>query len=487
MPIEHATHRIGAAVPVAGSLTVHNPFDRRPIATVDTVDGDGVELALVVADAAFRDRDRWLADFRRMEILRRAAELLSGRAEEFALLIAREGGKPLVDARIEVARAIDGLHCCAELPRLEGGREVPMRASSAGQGRLAFTTHEPIGPVVAISAFNHPLNLIVHQVAPAVAAGCPVIVKPAEDTPLSCLRFIDVLHEAGLPACWAQALVTDTTKTAEALAADPRVAFLSFIGSARVGWHLRSRLAPGARCALEHGGAAPVIVDRGVDMAEAIPLLAKGGFYHAGQVCVSVQRVFAHRDIALRLATALAETASMLRVDDPALADTAIGPLIRPGEVERVDLWVREAVARGARVLCGGEPLSSTCYAPTVLFDPPADAKVSTLELFGPVICVYPYEDADAAIDAANALAFAFQAAVFTRELEFALHAAARLAGSAVMINDHTAFRTDWMPFAGLRQSGLGTGGMRDTFAALRTEKLMVWHTRAPALTPPPA
>jgi len=474
---QHQTHRIAAGVRPAGSLEVLNPFDLQPIATVDTVDGQGVEQAIAVADACYRQRDGWLPDFERMAILRRAAELMATQIEDLALLIAREGGKPLNDARVEAERAVDGLRCCAELPRHSGGREVPMQATAAGAGRWAFSTHEPIGPVVAISAFNHPLNLIVHQLAPAVAAGCPVIVKPAEDTPLSCLRFIDLLREAGLPPAWAQALVTDSPMTAEALATDPRVAFLSFIGSARVGWHLRSRLAPGARCALEHGGVAPVLVDRGVDLQQVVPLLAKGGLYHAGQVCVSVQRVYVHQDQALGLAQALAETAAEMRVDDPTLAETAIGPLIRPAEVERVDQWVREAIGQGATLLCGGEPLSRTCYAPTVLFDPPATAKVSTQELFGPVICVYPYVEVDAAIEAANALPFAFQAAVFTRELAFARHAASRLAASAVMINDHTAFRTDWMPFAGLRQSGLGTGGMPYTFEDMRTEKLVVWRT----------
>ena len=476
MNATRTTHRIAGEVRPAGTLTVLNPFDLNPIATVETVGGDGVEQALAVAQALCRDRSAWLPDHQRMEILRRSAALMAGQADELALLIAREGGKPLTDARVEVARAVDGLHCCAELPRRDGGREVPMQATAAGAGRLAFTSHEPIGPVVAISAFNHPLNLIVHQVAPAIAAGCPVVVKPAEDTPLSCLRFIDLLREAGLPAGWAQALVTDGPRTAEALATDPRVAFLSFIGSAAVGWHLRARLAPGTRCALEHGGAAPVLVDRGVDLDPVVRALAKGGFYHAGQVCVSVQRVYAHRDIALTLARALAEAARRLEVDDPALAETEVGPLIRPAEVERVDQWVREAGGRGACLLSGGEPLSTTCYAPTVLFDPPASAKVSTQELFGPVVCVYPYQDVDAAIDAANALPLAFQAAVFTQRLDLALHAGERLAGSAVMINDHTAFRTDWMPFAGLRASGLGTGGLPYSFAEMRVEKLLVWR-----------
>ncbi|TVQ87425.1 MAG: aldehyde dehydrogenase family protein [Chromatiaceae bacterium] len=474
MPIPHQPHRIAAAVTPVARLEVRNPYDLTSIATVDQVDWAGVEQALAVADACFRDRACWLPGHERVAILHRTARAMEEQAEALALLATREGGKPLADSRIEVARAIDGVRNCAEVLRSDGGREVPMRATAAAAGRLAFTTHEPIGPVVAISAFNHPLNLAVHQVAPAVAAGCPVIIKPAADTPLSGLRFLELLHAAGLPPALAQGLVTDDLASAEALATDPRVAFLSFIGSARVGWHLRARLAPGTRCALEHGGVAPVLVDQGQDLARVVPALAKGGLYHAGQVCVSVQRVYAHQHIAEPLAVALAAAAERMPVADPAQPDTAIGPLIRPAEVERVAAWVRDAIAGGARCLTGGQPLAPTCYAPTILFDPPADALVSTQEVFGPVICVYPYADADTAIRTANALPFAFQAAVFTRDLEFALSAADRLAASAVMINDHTAFRTDWMPFGGLRQSGLGTGGIPFSFRDMQIEKLIV-------------
>jgi acyl-CoA reductase-like NAD-dependent aldehyde dehydrogenase len=330
---------------------------------------------------------------------------------------------------------------------------------------------------VAVSAFNHPLNLIVHQVAPAVAAGCPVIVKPAEATPLSCYRFVAILREAGLPEAWCQALVTDGKATTGRLVADPRVGFFSFIGSAAVGWMLRSTLAPGARCALEHGGVAPVIVAPDADLAVAVPRLAKGGFYHAGQVCVSVQRVFAHRSLAMRLADGLAQRARGMCVGDPLLEETEVGPLIRAGEVARVHEWVREAVDLGAQLLCGGSPISETCYPPTVLLEPPADCRVSTREVFGPVVCVYAYDELDEAIDRANVLPYAFQAAVFTRDLATAMRAYARLDASAVMVNDHTAFRVDWMPFAGLRQSGLGVGGIPYTFRDMRSEKLLIAPT----------
>ncbi len=373
-----------------------------------------------------------------------------------------------------MARAIDGVHNCAELLRSEGGHVIPMNVNAASANRVAFTQREPIGVVVAVSAFNHPLNLIVHQVGPAIAAGCPVIVKPAGDTPLSCMRFVRLLREAGLPAEWCQALVTESNEVSSALACDARVGFFSFIGSARVGWMLRSKLAPGARCALEHGGAAPVIVAGDADLAMASAKLAKGGFYHAGQVCVSVQRVFAHRSIARRLAESLAEEAKRLRVGDPTLPDTDVGPLIRSAEVQRVDDWVREAQDAGAEVLCGGRTLTSSCYEPTVLWEPPDKVRISREEVFGPVICVYAYDELDDAIARANALPVAFQAAVFTRDLELAMRAYARLDASAVMVNDHTAFRVDWMPFAGLRESGLGVGGIPYTFREMQIDKMFV-------------
>ncbi|HEB98542.1 MAG TPA: aldehyde dehydrogenase family protein, partial [Thiotrichales bacterium] len=346
-------------------------------------------------------------------------------------------------------------------------------------GRLAVTRREPIGVVVAVSAFNHPLNLIVHQVGPAVAAGCPVIVKPAEDTPLSCYRFVSLLREAGLPEAWCQALVTTGPEVAEHLVTDGRVGFFSFIGSARVGWMLRSKLAPGTRCALEHGGAAPVLVEADADLDDALPLLAKGGFYHAGQVCVSVQRVFCDAAVAEKVAEGLAERARALKVGDPTDPETEVGPLIRRREVTRVHEWVQEAVAGGARLLCGGEPLSESCYAPTVLFDPPRETRVSQQEIFGPVVCVYSCANMQEAIEQANALPYAFQAAVFTRDIDRALRAYRRLDASAVMVNDHTAFRVDWMPFAGLRHSGLGVGGIPYTFEDMQIEKLLVVRSSA--------
>jgi acyl-CoA reductase-like NAD-dependent aldehyde dehydrogenase len=469
---------VPGAVRSGTTLKVVAPFDRQAIASVDTTDAAATETALETAHVLFRHRENWLPAERRVEILRRTAELTTTRRDELAAGAAQEGGKPLVDSRVEVDRAIDGIRCCIETLRTQHGREIPMRLNTASAGRLAMTTLEPIGPVLAFSAFNHPLNLIVHQVGPAIAAGCPVVIKPAESTPLSCLRFVQILREAGLPDEWCQAIVYRDHSLSERLAADRRVAFFSFIGSASVGWRLRSKLAAGARCALEHGGVAPVIVAADADLDYAVPLLTKGGFYHAGQVCVSVQRVFADRRIALELADRLAASVSKLRVGDPTLLETEVGPLIRPSEVTRVGQWVDEAVKKGAKKLCGGLALSETTYAPTVLLNPSDDARVSTHEVFGPVVCIYAYDKLEEAIRRANALPFAFQAAVFTRDVDTALSAAHRLDASAVMINDHTAFRVDWMPFAGLRESGLGTGGIPYTMHDMQTEKLIVFRSR---------
>lgn len=458
----------------AGRVTVHAPYDRQPIGEIATADATAVEQALARAHALFRNRDAWLPMPKRIAVLEGVIARLQADAEAVALAAAREGGKPLIDSRVEVARAIDSLKLCIETLRSEAGEVIPMGATASSAQRLAFTQLEPVGVVVAVSAFNHPLNLIAHQVGPALAAGCPVLVKPAKATPLSCQRFVDLLRDAGLPEGWVQLVLPADNELTTKMVGDPRVAFLSFIGSAAVGWKLKSQLAPGARCALEHGGVAPVIVAADADLDAVVPALAKGGFYHAGQVCVSVQRVYADAAIADGLAERLAAAARKLKVGDPTLPETEVGPLISPDETRRIHAWVQEAVAGGAKLLCGGEPLSDTCYAPTVLVDPPEDAKVSTQEVFGPVVCVYRNAALDEAITRANALPVAFQAAVFSRDLDTALRCYQRLDASAVMVNDHTAFRVDWMPFAGLRHSGYGVGGIAHTMREMQVRKMMV-------------
>ena len=452
---------------------VVNPYSREVIGEVLSVHWDQIDGYLQTAHDVYRNRKAWLPAYRRIEILKKTAALMQSRFDALAFQIANEGGKPLVDARVEVTRAIDGVQLCIKELNHLAGTEIPMDLTAAGAGRIAFTTREPIGPVVAVSAFNHPLNLIVHQVAPAVATGCPVLIKPASTTPLSALTFVHILYEAGLPQEWCQ-FVMCASDVAEKMVCDPRVAFFSFIGSGAVGWKLKSRLAPGTRCALEHGGVAPVIVDSTANFETMLPALTKGGFYHSGQVCVSVQRVYALASMALNLAEQMASQAAALKTGTAILEHIQCGPLIHPKEVDRVGFWVNEAVQGGAKVLCGATRLGNTTYSPTVLYNPPQNAKVSLYEVFGPVVCVYPVDSVEQAIAQANSLPVAFQAAVFTQQLGVAMQCVQELDATAVMVNDHTAFRVDWMPFAGRRQSGYGTGGIAYTMHDMTQTKMAV-------------
>ncbi|WP_297809417.1 aldehyde dehydrogenase family protein [uncultured Methylophaga sp.] len=453
---------------------VYSPYNDQLIGTVDQADHADVDQALTTAHALFRDRSQWLSTVERINILEKAVAMMKDQADTLAAGAAEEGGKPLLDSKVEMVRCIDSIRACIDGLRNDAPHTIPMGINPASQHRLTMMRKEPIGVVVAVSAFNHPLNLIAHQVGPAIASGCPVIVKPAENTPLSCFRLVEIFHRAGLPAEWCQALLTENHDVAEKLATDSRVGFLSFIGSAKVGWYLRSKLAPGARCALEHGGVAPVVVAEDADIDKAVPGLAKGSFYHAGQVCVSVQRIYAERSIARELAEKLAAAAEKMVVGDPLSDKTEVGPIIRKGELNRIASWVQEAVDKGAEMLCGGQTLPHNSYAPTVLFDPPANAKVTQEEIFGPVVCIYPVDSVDQGIVKANSLEFAFQAAIYSQNIDTAMAAADRLDASAVMINEQTAFRVDWMPFAGLKHSGLGTGGIPYSMEDMQVEKMIV-------------
>lgn len=457
-------------------LEVVSPYTGEIIRKIETQSQADLQTMLAQAHALHRDRSRWMDVQTRMDILSNASQLLQTRSADFAELIAREGAKPLQDARVEARRAAEGLQMCADHIRADVGRTIALGISPLTQGHHARTFKEPIGVVAAISAFNHPLNLIVHQVGPAIAAGCPVIIKPAQDTPLSALALVDLLKEAGLPDGWCQTLIADND-VAESLVTDSRLGFFSFIGSARVGWQLRAQLAPGVRCALEHGGCAPLIACQDADLKKLVPAILKGGFYHAGQVCVSVQRVYVPTAMLDEFVAELVTGVKGLTVGDPMDADTEVGPLIRPGEVDRVENWVNEAVQEGAALACGGSRINDRVYAPTVLVNPGTQSKVSQAEIFGPVVCVYSFDQVEDAIELANDLPVAFQAAVFSQDINRAHEIAAALDGSAIMINEHTAFRDDIMPFAGLRHSGLGVGGIPYTIDDMQIDKMIVTKT----------
>ena len=459
-------------------LKVYSPYNQKLIAEYPLVGMEKIETILETAHSLFLDQSKWLKPHERIAILKRCAAIMSERIEELTKTATLEGGKPYSDSKVEVLRAINGVEIAAEqIGELKGG-QIPMGITPASDGRIAFTMREPIGVVASVSAFNHPLNLIVHQTITAIAAGCPVIIKPAPTTPMSCVALVEILKEAGLPEGWCQSVICEND-VAEKLITDWRINYFSFIGSAKVGWYLSTKLSAGTRYALEHGGAAPVIVEPDADFTEMMPALAKGGFYHAGQVCVSVQRIFAHESICNKVANELSLLARKLKVGDPMNPETEIGPLILPREVDRVEEWVNEAIEAGAEILCGGKRISDTCFEPTVLLNPPADVRVSTMEIFGPVVCVYSYTDRSEAIEIANSLPYAFQASVFTKNLDVAIDSVKKLNATAVMVNDHTAFRVDWMPFGGRDSSGIGMGGIQYSMHEMTREKLMVIKSKA--------
>jgi acyl-CoA reductase-like NAD-dependent aldehyde dehydrogenase len=454
-------------------LKIVSPYNLKTIKEIETFNEKQAFNALEKAHQLFLDQSKWLPAFKKVAILERVVDIMKSRVEELTRIAAEEGGKPYADSKVEVLRAINGVKLAIEQIGQLKGEQIPMGITEASQNRIAFTMREPIGVVMSVSAFNHPLNLIIHQTVTAIAAGCPVLVKPASTTPLSCLNFVDILHEAGLPDEYCQAVICSSS-IAEKLVCDERVNYVSFIGSAKIGWYLRSKIAPGTRIALEHGGAAPVIVEPDADFKSMVPALVKGGFYHAGQVCVSVQRIFVHESIAKKLSDQITGKAKNLLVGDPLDEKTEVGPLIVPQEVDRLEEWVKEAADGGASILCGGKRISDTCFEPTVLYNPPKKAKVSQEEIFGPIVCIYPYKTRDEAIELANSVPFAFQASIFTKQIDTALDTVKKLNATAVMVNDHTAFRVDWMPFGGRDASGIGMGGIPYTMHEMTREKLMV-------------
>lgn len=454
-------------------LEVFSPFDGSKVGEVEFSSQSEVLNAIDEAYECFNDFDNRLKKYEIIEILEKTLKCIEDEFEDIVNLSASEGGKPYIDSKVEVQRAMNGIKLAiSHLGNLEG-KEIAMGHTKSSANRIAYTFKEPIGVVAAVSAFNHPFNLAVHQVIPAIAVGCPVIIKPASQTPLSAFKLVEILHKCSLPKAYAKAIVCDREST-NLLTSSKKIAFLTFIGSSKVGWNLAKNVADGTRVALEHGGVAPVIVDKTADIKELIPSIAKGGFYHAGQVCVSVQRVYVHEKIANEVANELSKVAQKLKVGNQLDKDVEVGPLITHKEVNRVHEWVKDALDKGAKLVCGGEKISNSLYSPTVILNPSDDAIISKEEVFGPVICIYPYKKINEAIKRANSLSVSFQAAVFSKNIDTALKVVKKINATAVMVNDHTAFRVDWMPFGGAKTSGIGVGGINYSMDEMCNEKLMV-------------
>mgnify|MGYP002525174027 CR=1 FL=1 len=456
---------------VAEKLIVNQAYTGAVLAELEMHDSVQVDNMLSTAQALHKSG--CLPAHERIRILQKLAKLVDAEHEDFSRLIANEGGKPIRDARVEVTRAVNGIYIAITEIENSKGVVIPMDLSDAGAGHEAFTILEPIGVVVAVSAFNHPLNLSIHQVIPAIATGCPVIIKPASVTPLCCLRLFELIKQAGLPDGWVQVALTNR-ENSEKLVTDSRVGFFSFIGSAKVGWYLKSKLAPGTRCALEHGGVAPLIFDEYADEQGFINGVVKASMYHSGQVCVSVQRVYVPISRAQELAQKIADVASKQVVGDAINEDSDLGPLILPKETDRIEAWVDEAINEGAQLITGGQRINKVSYKPTVLLNPDKDSKVSTQEVFGPVVCIYGYQTIDDAIEQANSLDVSFQSAIFSDNMSLAMDVAKKLEASTVMINNYTTFRVDWMPFAGRKHSGYGIGGIGYSMRDMLEHKMIV-------------
>ncbi|MDQ3419646.1 MAG: aldehyde dehydrogenase family protein [Acidobacteriota bacterium] len=475
MAIDYPFVLAGRPTRSAESLAVRNPYDGSDVGQTWIAGDAEFDLAADAAVAAAPVM-RALPAYERAAILMRASAELVERKQDIARTLAGEAGKPLKDALIETERAAMTFHVAAEEARRLGGEFVPMDLAPHGAGRLAIVKRVPVGPVAAISPFNFPLNLTAHKMAPAVAAGNPIVLKPATKTPLSAITLADILIRAGLPAPAVSVLPMART-TGDRLVTDERFKLLTFTGSSTVGWGMKAR-AGKKRVVLELGGNAGVIVDDTADIGFAAARVAAGGFGFAGQSCISVQRVYVHDRVFDDFTSALVKLVDGLKVGDPLDPATDVGPMIEEREAERIDTWVREAVARGARALTGGKRLGGALYAPTVLTDVPADARVCAEEVFAPVVIVARFSSFESALEEVNRSTYGLQAGVFTASLERSLQAFDTIEAGGVLVNDVPTWRIDHMPYGGVKDSGLGREGPKYTIEEMTEPRLLVINRR---------
>jgi acyl-CoA reductase-like NAD-dependent aldehyde dehydrogenase len=459
----------GEWVETGDSFEVRSPHSGEIVATIARAGG---KEALKAIDAAERAMQEPLPPWRRAEILERISQLLRERSDELAGTICAEAGKPLKAARVEASRAVNTYALAAGEAQRLTGESVPIRGTQPGDGHVAWTVRVPIGIVGAITPFNFPLNLVAHKLAPALAAGCAVVHKPASQTPLSALRLAGLAAEAGLPAGWLSVLPGRAAEIGKALVDDPRVRMLTFTGSAEVGWDLRSR-APRKKVTLELGNASPVIVEPDADLELASSKVATHAFSYAGQTCVSIQRVFVQRECMDDFLAQLVPKVEALQVGDPADETTDVGPVIDGANRERITAWIEEAIAGGAEIVAGGGT-NGGLLRPTVLKGVTPAMKVCSQEIFGPVCSVIPYESLEEAFAQANSTEYGLQAAIFTRSIEPAVKAAAALEFGSVMINEAPEWRVDQMPYGGTKASGNTKEGPAYTVREMTEERLVV-------------
>jgi acyl-CoA reductase-like NAD-dependent aldehyde dehydrogenase len=450
-------------------VEVRSPYDGEPVARVAKAGAAETKRAIDAAERALLEP---LPAHKRAEILVKVVAGIARRHDEIARQISAEAGKPLKTARVETSRAMSTYTFAAVEARKLAGEVVPMDAAQAGEGKLAFTLRRPIGIVGAISPFNFPLNLVAHKLAPALAAGCPVVLKPASQTPLSALLLAELEEEAGLPAGWLSVVVGPSSEIGDVLVEDERVKALTFTGSGPVGWGIKERAAK-KRVNLELGNATPVIVTADADVDAAAAAMAANAFSFAGQSCISVQRIYVERDAYDHFVEAFLPRVQALKVGDPADEETDVGPVIDEDAKERILEWIAEARDGGAEILSGGDEQDGL-IRPTVIGNASPELKVSCEEVFGPVVTVNAVGSLDEAIELANSTRFGLQAGIFTSRLDSAMRAAQELEFGGVIVNEAPTFRSDQMPYGGVKDSGNTREGPAYAVRELTEERLVV-------------
>src|SRR5918996_1651114 len=475
-----ATVARGAAVPIllAGEfvesgtpLEVRNPATAELVAPTFQAGPDELERAISAAVAAF-EQTRRLASYERRDALAHVAACIERDADELVTLLSRESGKPIKDARGEVARGALTFRTAAEEALRINGEWLPLDWAPANRGRSGIVRRYPIGPVAGISPFNFPLNLAAHKVAPAIAAGCSIVMKPPSKDPLVMLRVGEYLAETNLPPGAVSILPMDRP-TGDRMVGDDRFKLLSFTGSPSVGWKMKAD-AGHKKVVLELGGNAGAIVDETADLEWAVERLVYGSFAYAGQVCISVQRIYVVRAIYDEFERRFTDAVRAVRVGDPLDPDTDLGPMVDEAAVRRTDEWVREALDRGARAITGGEP-DGQVYPPTVLVDVPRDARVCGEEVFAPVVNLFAVDTFADALHEINASRFGLQCGLFTNTLEHTLQAHDELEVGGIIVNDVPTWRTDAMPYGGGKDSGLGREGLRWSIKDMTEPRLLVY------------
>jgi acyl-CoA reductase-like NAD-dependent aldehyde dehydrogenase len=450
---------------------VKAPYDQTVIGRVPKGDAALVEKATTAATEAFAKGE--FPAHERAAFLDRAAELVREREDDLTMTIAAEAGKPVKTARVEAQRCVSTLQFSAVAARTLTGHTVPMEAGAAGEGKLGMVIRVPYGVVGAISPFNFPLNLVAHKLGPAIAAGNAIVLKPAGQTPISSIKLAEVFYDAGLPENWLQVVCGPGSEVGNAIVEDDRIGAITFTGSASVGWGIRSK-APHKKCNLELGSNAPLIVNEDGDWETAADKAKLHAFSHAGQSCISVQRILLHESIADAFTDRFVKNVESLVTGDPMDENTDVGPLISPGDRDRVKEWVDEAASEGGEILTGGELVDEDrCLAPTVIKDEPRTCHTWKDEIFGPVATIHTFKTFDEALEMANDSRYGLQAGVFTRDVGNAKKAGETLEFGGVLINEVPTFRTDQMPYGGVKDSGNTREGPHYAVRELTEERLV--------------